>query len=56
MVQFVNLDSFGVICLVLEILAVEISAFSQIMGVNDDLLTLLSTAQQTAQNKVCGLF
>ena len=27
---FINLDSFGVSCLVLEISAVEISAFSQI--------------------------
>ena len=30
LVLFINLNSFGVSCLVLEILAVEISAFSQI--------------------------
>ena len=31
---FINLDRFGVSCLVLEISAAEISVFSQIYGIN----------------------
>ena len=54
-VLFITLDSFGVSCRVLEISAVEISAFSNIIGVNGALNLVLTTQINTFKKLISNI-